>query len=76
MGCSQNPNLVSYLLDFLALTFSSLQRKFECFPFFLRSLRGLEEAENLRADLREGDEDSNFSVFRVRRFSEWPELLH
>ena len=30
----------------------------------------------LRADFREGDEDSNFSVFRVRRFSEWPEPLH
>ena len=30
----------------------------------------------LRADFREGDEDSNFSVFRVERFSEWPEPLH
>ena len=30
----------------------------------------------IRADFREGDEDSNFSVFRVRRFSEWPEPLH
>ena len=30
----------------------------------------------VRADFREGDEDSNFSVFRVRRFSEWPEPLH
>ena len=30
----------------------------------------------LRADFREGDEDSNFSVFRVQRFSEWPEPLH
>ena len=30
----------------------------------------------LRADFREGDEDSNFSVFRVRPFSEWPEPLH
>ena len=29
----------------------------------------------IRADFREGDEDSNFSVFRVRRFSEWPEPL-
>ena len=27
-------------------------------------------------DFRAGDEDSNFSVFRVRRFSEWPEPLH
>ena len=24
----------------------------------------------------EGDEDSNFSIFRIRRFSEWPEPLH
>ena len=30
----------------------------------------------IRADFREGDEDSNFSVFRVRRFSEWPGPLH
>ena len=30
----------------------------------------------VRADLRAGDEDSNFSVFRVRRFSERPEPLH
>ena len=30
----------------------------------------------IRADFQEGDEDSNFSVFRVRWFSEWPEPLH
>ena len=30
----------------------------------------------IRADFREGEEDSNFSVFRVRRFSEWLEALH
>ena len=30
----------------------------------------------LRADFREGDEDSNFSVFRVRRFTELPGPLH
>ena len=30
----------------------------------------------LRANFREGDEDSNLSIFRVRRFSEWPEPLH
>ena len=30
----------------------------------------------LRADFGEGEEDSNFSFFRVRRFSEWPEALH
>ena len=29
----------------------------------------------LRADFREGDEDSNFSIFRVRRCSEWPNLF-
>ena len=29
----------------------------------------------IRADFREGDEDSNFSVFRVRRFTEWPGAL-
>ena len=32
--------------------------------------------KKLRADFQEGDEDSNFSVFRVRRFTEWPEPLH
>ena len=30
----------------------------------------------IRADFREGDEDSNFSVFRVRRFAESPGPLH
>ena len=29
----------------------------------------------IRAEFQEGNEDSNFSVFRVRRFSEWPEPL-
>ena len=41
---------------------------------------GLELAELfmyvIRADFREWDEDSNFSIFRVQRFSEWPEPLH
>ena len=30
----------------------------------------------IRADFREGDEDSNFSLSRVRRFTESPEPLH
>ena len=30
----------------------------------------------LRADFREGDEDSNFSILRVRRFTEWPGPLY
>ena len=30
----------------------------------------------IKADFREGDEDSNFSVFRVRRFTEWSGPLH
>ena len=30
----------------------------------------------LGADFREGNEDSNFSLFRVRRFTEWPGPLH
>ena len=30
----------------------------------------------LRADFREGDEDRNFLLFRVRRFTEWPRPLH
>ena len=30
----------------------------------------------IRADFQEGDEDSNFSVFRVRRFTESPGPLH
>ena len=32
--------------------------------------------EFIRADFRKGDEDSNFSIFRVRRFTEWPGPLH
>ena len=28
------------------------------------------------ADFQEGDEGSNFSVFRVRRSTEWPGPLH
>ena len=40
---------------------------------FMSTIR---HARSIRADFREGDEDSNFSVFRVRRFSEWPEPLH
>ena len=31
---------------------------------------------SIRADFREGDEDSNFSLFRIRRFTEWPGPLH
>ena len=34
------------------------------------------QRSEIRSDFREGEEDSNFSVFRVRRFSEWPEPLH
>ena len=30
----------------------------------------------LRDDFREGDEDSNFSAFRVRQLTEWPRPLH
>ena len=30
----------------------------------------------VRADFREGDADSNFSIFRVRRFTESPRPLH
>ena len=30
----------------------------------------------IRADFRDGDEDSNFSIFRVRRFTESPGPLH
>ena len=30
----------------------------------------------VRADFQEGDEDSNFSIFRVRRLTEWLEPLH
>ena len=32
--------------------------------------------QEIRADFREGDEDSNFSIFRVRQFTEWPGPLH
>ena len=32
--------------------------------------------KRIRVDFREGDEDSNFSILRVQRFTEWPRLLH
>ena len=41
-----------------------------------RGLPGRYPIKQVRADFREGEEDSNFSIFRVRRFSEWPEPLH
>ena len=34
------------------------------------------DSPSVRADFREGDEDSNFSVFGVRQFIEWPGPLH
>ena len=46
----------------------SLQNKF---VMFLEM-----HCHRVRADFWEGDEDSNFSVFRVRRFTEWPRPLH
>ena len=44
--------------------------------FAVRAKGTLISDPRLRADFREGDEDSNFSIFRLRRFSEWPEPLH
>ena len=38
--------------------------------------RKRQELTMIRADFREGDEDSNFSLSRVRRFTESPEPLH
>ena len=35
-----------------------------------------DHSRKLRADFREGDEDSNFSFFRVWRFTESPRPLH
>ena len=36
----------------------------------------VEVGQKIKADFREGDEDSKFSVFSVWRFNEWPEPLH
>ena len=49
--------------------------------FLARPLKSWRRRENIqkdkiRADFRGGDEDSNFSVFRVRWFTEWPRPLH
>ena len=46
--------------------------------FVVRILDGevSESSRRLRADFRQGDEDSNLSVFRVWRFTEWPGPLH
>ena len=38
--------------------------------------QGKEDQGIVRADYREGDEDSNFSILRVQRFTEWPGPLH
>ena len=45
-------------------------------PVFGSDSSSGERGSSVRADFREGDEDSNFSIFRVRRFTEWPEPLH
>ena len=37
---------------------------------------GLLDNAKLRVNFWEGGEDNNFSIFRVRQFSEWPEPLH
>ena len=44
--------------------------------FWVSTPFGILKRSWIRADFREGDEQSNFSVFRVWRFSEWPEPLH
>ena len=51
--------------------------------WFYRALLGAEDhacqgkMEFIRADFfGEGDEDSNFLIFRIRRFTEWPGPLH
>ena len=36
----------------------------------------IKKASYIRAGFGEWDEDSNFSVFRVRQFLEWPGPLH
>ena len=41
----------------------------------LYSPAALLKGQKLRADFREGDEDSNFSVFRVRRSLNGPKLF-
>ena len=38
--------------------------------------RRLSPHQTIGTDFREGDEGSNFSVFRVRRFTESPGPLH
>ena len=40
--------------------------------FYVQAIQG----RSTRADLREGDEDSNFSIFSVQWFTEWPRPLH
>ena len=41
-----------------------------------RDKRDSSTGQMVRADFREGNEDSNFSVFRPWRFSGWPGALH
>ena len=58
-----------HALDFYLISFYRRVSRFVAFQTKVARLC-------LGADFREGDEDSNFSIFRVRRFSEWPEPLH
>ena len=50
--------------------------KFECHGSCKAYPSHVEKALSISADCREGDEDSNFSVFRIRGFTEWPGPLH
>ena len=52
-----------------------LPRKFANLTFFAL-VAGTTPDTSLRADFRKGDEDGNFSFFRVRQSNEWLEALH
>ena len=59
-----------------AATVFSQEQKKHLFFFNISFLPPPKTLTFVRADFREGDEDSNFSVFRVRQFTESPEPLH
>ena len=49
---------------------------FAVWPLRLDRKYTIQKSGFIRADFRDGDEDNNFSVFRVPRLSERPEPLH
>ena len=66
-----HPQKISLNLPFLSI----FQGKYRKGPENPKNLH-MCSSFGIRPDFWEGDEDSNFSVFRVQQFTEWPGPLH